>query len=78
VTSNQVRGTGADAVNARGLDEGFGYARVRGEAEIIVAAEIDASNAIELDVGGVVGETPHGAPSPAEPAGVEIRQHGRE
>ena len=78
VPGDQVRGAGADAVDARSFDEGLRHARMRGEAEIVVAAEIDARKAVELDVGRVLRKTPHGAPPPPESAGIEVREHGRE
>ena len=53
VPGDQVRGAGADAVDARSLDEGLRHARMRSEAEIVVAAEIDAGKAVEFDVGRV-------------------------
>ena len=43
VTRDEVRGARADAVQARRLDERLGHARMRGEAEVVVAAEIDAA-----------------------------------
>ena len=76
VTAYEVRGAGADAVLASGLDEGKDHARMRSEAEVVVAAEVDAALAVELDLGGVVREPAHGAALAAEAALVEVRKHG--
>ncbi len=51
---------------------------MRGEAEVVVAAEVDAAPAVELDLGGVVREPAHGAAPAAEAALVEVREHGPE
>ena len=75
VTGDEVRGARADAVQARRLDERLGHARMRGEPEVVVAAEIDAARPVELDLGGVVRESPDGAASTAEALLVEIREH---
>ena len=51
---------------------------MRSEAEVVVAAEVDAAPAVELDLGGVVREAAHGAAAAAEAALVEVREDGSE
>jgi hypothetical protein len=46
VTGDEMRGARTDAVQARRLDERLGHARMRGEAEVVVAAEIDAARPV--------------------------------
>ena len=78
VTRDEVRGARADTVQPSRLDERLGHARMRSEAEVIVAAEIDAALPVELDLGGVVGEAPDVATPAAETLLVEVRKHGLE
>ena len=48
---------------------------MRGEAEVVVAAEVDAARPVELDLGGVVREAPDRAAPAAEALLVEVREH---
>ena len=74
VAGDQVRGAGADAVHARRGDESLDDPRMRGEAEVVVAAEVHAGPAVEHDVGGVRVAAAHRAPLPAQAAGIEVRE----
>src|SRR4029079_9662336 len=77
VAADEVRCTGAHTVLARSFHECRTHARMRGNAEVIVAAEVDAAPAVELDFGGVEREPANGAAPAAQPALVEIREYGR-
>src|SRR5688572_3890089 len=72
VPRDEMRGAGTDAVQARRFDEGRAHARMRGDPEIVVAAEINAWPAVELDVGRVVREAPHVSPPAAEALLIEV------
>ena len=74
MTGDQVRGACADAVEARGSNEGFDDFWMRGEAEVVVAAEIDTKLAVELDVRGSGRATAYGAPLPLQVACLEFRE----
>ena len=78
VTGDQVRGARADAVHARGADEGLDDLRMRGKPQVIIAAEIDARAAVEFDVCGPGRAAARGATPPAEAAGVEFRKRRAE
>ncbi len=78
VARDQVRGTRADAVLAGGVDEGFDDPRMRGEAEVVVAAEVHAGSAVEQDVRRVVRAAARGAPAPQQTARGKVRERRRE
>ena len=65
VAADQVRGAGADAPAPGGIAQAGGDSRVAGEAEIIVAAEVEEAPAVDDDL-------PPLGPADDPPAAIEV------